>query len=43
MKGLKEKEEDPRNPVNKYNIKSGKLFKNGDNCLDEFNINNQLF
>ena len=43
MKVLREEEEDPRNPINKYHIKAGKLFKNGDSCLDEFNINNQLF
>ena len=43
MKTLREEEADPRNPVNKYHIKAGKLFRNGNDCIDEFNINNQLF
>ena len=43
MKALREEEADPRNPVNKYHIKAGKLFRNGNDCIDEFNIDNQLF
>ena len=35
-------EEDPVNPVNTYNIKSGKLYKNG-TMIDEFNLSHQLF
>ena len=42
MKELREAE-DVANPVNRYHIKEGKLFKNGDECIDSFNINNQLF
>ena len=37
------KAEDGTNPANRYHIKEGKLFKNGDECIDSFNINNQLF
>ena len=35
-------DEDPANPENTYNIKSGKLHKNG-TVIDEFNLSNQLF
>ena len=42
MKELREVE-DADNPVNRYHIKGGKLFKNGDECVDTFNLNNQLF
>ena len=42
MKELR-KIEDADNPVNRYHIKGGKLFKNGDECVDTFNLNNQLF
>ena len=35
-------EENADNPVNKYYIKSGKLYKNG-TCIDEFNLSHQLF
>ena len=43
MKELREAEEDPRNPVNRYHIKVDKLYKNGNSCIDEFNMTNQLF
>ena len=42
MKELRQLE-DINNPVNKYHIKENKLFKNGHEEIDEFNINNQLF
>ena len=42
MKELREGE-DNDNPVNKYHLKGGKLMKNGDECIDTFNLNNQLF
>ena len=43
MKELRELEED-ENPENRYYIKSGKLYKNGDDqYIDSFNLNNQLF
>ena len=42
MKELREAE-DAANPVNRYHIKEGKLFKNGEEVVDSFNINNQLF
>ena len=43
MKRLRELE-DADNPVNKYTLRNGKgLFKNGDECIDEFNLCNQLF
>ena len=43
MKELSENE-DRDNPENRYFIKKGKLCKNTeDDCLDEFNVNNQLF
>ena len=35
--------EDQANPVNKYHIKSGKLYKNNDEIIDEFNLAHQLF
>ena len=42
MKELRETE-DRNNPVNTYQIKEGKLVKNGVDCIDEFNLCNQLF
>ena len=42
MKELREAE-DRDHPDNKYHIKSGKLFKNGDNCIDQFDLSNQIF
>ena len=42
MKELRELE-DRNNPVNTYQIKEGKLLKNGVDCIDEFNLCNQLF
>ena len=42
MKELRDAE-DVINPVNRYHIKGGKLFKNGNECMDTFNLNNQLF
>ena len=42
MKELREVE-DRNNPQNTYQIKEGKLLKNGTECIDEFNLCNQLF
>ena len=42
MKELREME-DRENPVNRYHIKRGKLYKNGEDCIDEFKLSNQLF
>ena len=43
MKRLRDLE-DRDNPVNKYILRNGRgLFKNGDECIDEFNLCNQLF
>ena len=35
--------EDPVEPQNRYHIKKGVLYKNGNEQVDEFNLNNQLF
>ena len=35
--------EDRENPVYLYRIKSGKILKNGIECMDDFNLQNQLF
>ena len=35
--------EDTENPVNNYQIKLGKLYKNETETVDEFNLTNQLF
>ena len=42
VKELREAE-DADDPDNRYMIKSGKLMKNGNEIVDEFNLNNQLF
>ena len=42
LKELREKE-DKDNPENRYYIKKGKLYKNGGDVVDEFNLSNQLF
>ena len=42
MKELRENE-DRENPENRYHIKKGKLYRNDEECIDEFNLSNQLF
>ena len=40
MKGLRELDADSEN---RYSIKQGKLLKNEEEVVDEFNLSNQLF
>ena len=42
MKELRENE-GRENPENQYHIKKGKLYRNDEECIDEFNLSNQLF
>ena len=42
MKELR-KLEDRNSPANTFQIKEGKLVKNGVDCIDEFDVCNQLF